>query len=83
MKQTLKYKYTRKECLKKLEMMPESYPFKAFLKDLLAKSTPKKKSKEIKEIKKIDLEWPDEINKMVLAEKLNKVIDTINLLIKR
>ena len=93
-KQTLKYKYTRKEALRIAR--DSGYGYSTFEKYLLSKqSTPKKKSKEIKEIKPLTLFFNEnedfyEINEMrhtdsridLLAEKLNQVIDTINLLIK-
>ena len=38
------------------------------------------KSSEIKEIEKLNIEYPEEINKLVLAEKINKIIESIDII---
>ena len=81
-KQTLKYKYSRKEALKIAR--DNGYGYSTFEKYLLAKkSTPKKKSKEIKPIKNQDSAgYFVDVNNQLITIKLNELIDTINLLIK-
>ena len=73
-KEVKKWKLTRKQWL---IMCSHLLPLWA-KEELLAKqSTPKKKSKEIKEIKKLDM-----ISITTIDNKLDEMIDTINLLIK-
>jgi len=72
------YKYSRKEIQQTFAEIASEHevPLQegfVFLEKLLATVEPKKPIHSLPE--KIDMEWPDEINKLVLAEKFNSIID--------